>query len=365
MFAPKKIPVLIFDEDPNAIEDFKIVLDPSQDIGDGYNPMGAAFEAALIGSCSVRGRFPKLDLAVKRNGHEAIEATRHAIECGQPFRIAFIDIGVAPGHWGLDIAAALRALDSKLHIVLTLSEPGPCSLDLCERIAPADLLSLLRKPLHAPEIEQFILSAEARHVRETSDEAVRSQARDVAAEALRDLPIALIVAERDRRIVVATGAVTRIFPEYRGGLVPGTYLPEALAWIARPEDAEETDRSHDVRELCLGDGRWLVAAAGPTPGGGGMGLFLDVSDQKREQARRELKARTALLAESLTAFRRGVSALLRESARPRGGRASDSNGKSATGVEGFAGRLQGLIAQLDTALVPAGERDSPVEQWRS
>ncbi len=331
--------------------------------------MGAAFEAALIGSSSIRGRFPKLDLAFKRSGHAAIEAARHAIECGQPFRIAFIDIGVAPGHWGLDIAAALRALDSKLHIVLSLSEPGPCPLDLCERIAPADLLSLLRKPLHAPEIEQFILSAEARHVRETADRAVRSQARDVAAKALRDLPIALIVAERDRRIVVATGAVSRIFPEYRGGLVPGTYLPESLAWIARPEGAyrkaEETDRFHDVRELCLGNERWLIAATGPTAGGGGMGLFLDVSDQKREQARRELKARTALLSESLTAFRRGVSALLRESARPGRGTASDSNGKPATGGEDFAGQLQGLIAQLDAALVPAGVSNSPVEQWRS
>jgi hypothetical protein len=359
---PSRIPVLIFDDDPRVIEDFRIVLDPPRGLGGGPDPMGIAFEAELIGSNSARGRFPEVDLTVERNGPAAVEAGRRAAARGQAFRIAFIDIGVPPEYWGLDTAAALRALDPKLHIVLTISEPGPSPLDLSERIAPADLLSLLRKPLHAPEIEQLILSAETRHLRETSEKLARSQACDIAAAAMRDLPIGLIVAEADRRIVVSTGAVSSIFPEYRGGLVPGTYLPEGLAWITQPNgmgpQTQETQRSNAVRELRLGDGRCVVAASARSADGGGMSLFLDVTDQRREAALRERHAQAVRLAENLTAFRRGVNVLLREYARPRGRAAANSRLNAGAGDRPFADQLQDLIAQFDVAVAAPVESDS-------
>ncbi len=171
------IPVLVLDGDPSVIEDFAIVLGQSREAGDESNPMGGAFETELLGSSSARGRFPEVELSAGKDGPMTVEAGRRAVERGQPYRIAFIDIGLPPGHWGLDIAAALRALDPKLHIVLTISEPGPRPFDICEQVAPADRLSLLHKPLRAPEIEQLILAAEARHARESADELARSQAR--------------------------------------------------------------------------------------------------------------------------------------------------------------------------------------------
>jgi len=351
-----KIPVLIFDDDPRSVEDFRIVLGLPREHADDSDPMGVAFEAELIGSSSGRGRFPEVDLTFEKNSQTVIEAARQAIERGQAFRIAFIDIGVPPGYWGLDIAATLRALDAKLHIVLTISEPGPSPVDLCERIGPADLLSLLRKPLHAPEIEQLILSAEARHARKTSDDLARAQTRDIAAKALRDLPIGLIVAEQDRRIVVATGAVSSIFPEYRGRLVPGTYLPEDLAWLTQPLDASpQENESRTVRELRLNDGRFLVAASARSPDGGGMGLFVDVTDQKREESRRERHAQASLLDQSLTAFRHGVNELLNEYANPLGDTAQDPRASSGTGERTFADQVQDLIEQLNMSVAAPAE----------
>lgn len=361
MSRSSRIPVLVFDGDPWVIEDFRIVLDPPHPTGENPGSMGIAFEAGLLGSRPARDRFPDVELTFERNGHATIEAVRQAVERGQSFRVAFIDIGVPPGNWGLDIAATLRALDPKLHIVLTIAEPGPRPVDICERIPPADRLSLLHKPARAHEIEQLVLAAATRYARERADELTRAQARDIAAKALTELPLGLIVAEQDRRIVVATGAVSIIFPEYRGGLVPGAYLPERLSWITGSRSvgpgAWETQSSGVVRELRLDDGRCVVAASAPSSDGGGISLFLDVTDQKRQEIQQGRHAQAVQLAKKLTAFRNGVNALLRENARPRGRAAPSSRAKFGTGDRSLAKHLQELIRTLDAAIVAPVESD--------
>lgn len=162
MSEPSGIPVLVYEPETAAIEDYRIVFGSGHEEPGVFDGLGAAFEAELYRSVYAGGGFPEVDLTVVSEGRDALEAVGRALERGHLFQAAFIDLGQPPGNWGLGVAAGIRDLDPDLPIVLTATgcDLGPA--ELCARIPPADRLSLLCKPLHAFEIQQQVLAAEAR-----------------------------------------------------------------------------------------------------------------------------------------------------------------------------------------------------------
>ena len=228
MSGRNKVPVLVFDSDPWVIEDFRMILDPPPRNGDGLRSNGSDFEAEIYGSISARRDFPEVGLTVETESGAAVEAARRAIERGQPFDVAFVDIGTPPGNWGLDVAETIRALDPELPIALLVAQGDLNPVDLCKRIPPCDRLNLLFKPIQAPTIQQLVLAADARRASDRAHALMRAKPRAVATELLSECAIGLIVADRDKRIATATKAVFSLFPELAGELGPGAKLPDDL-----------------------------------------------------------------------------------------------------------------------------------------
>jgi CheY-like chemotaxis protein len=84
------------------------------------------------------------DLSMCSQAEEALDAIRKAVEEGNPFAVAFLDVRMPPGPDGVWLAEQIRALDP----------PD----EIASRVPPTDKLLYLQKPFHNLEIQHFAAS---------------------------------------------------------------------------------------------------------------------------------------------------------------------------------------------------------------
>jgi diguanylate cyclase (GGDEF)-like protein len=87
-----------------------------------------------------------------------VEAVRARIESGLRFDVVFLDMRMPPGHDGAWAAAAIRALDATLDIVIASAYSDVDPAVLSTRIPPAERLFYLQKPFHAHEVRQLAVA---------------------------------------------------------------------------------------------------------------------------------------------------------------------------------------------------------------
>ena len=282
-----KLPVLVFDTDHWAIEDFRIVFGPTDLSSVGASSIGPAFEAELHRMRGGQGGLAEVELTAETVGPAAVAAVQRALENNQPFTAVFVDAGTPPAYWGLDVAEAIRALDPEVQIVLTAAHCDFDPIDLSARIPPSDRLSVLSKPIHPCEIQLLVLAAAARRDDDRARALVRRKPRDEAGGAFDDWAIGLIVIGRDGRIEACLGAIAGLFPKPIGKIVPGRALPKALQGLL----ASETLRSAEMaslgggrtKEIELADGRRSLAVPVRVRGGANAILFVEVPDPMATQ----------------------------------------------------------------------------------
>ena len=123
------------------------------------------------------------------------------------------------------------------------------------------------------------------------------------------MPDAFVIFDRDDRLVMCNERYREMFPLTAEIIQPGVYFSEMLrlglekgqfvAAIGREEDwfEEQINRHrapHDtITEQQLADGRWIRVLQGPTPDGGRVGLRIDITQHKTQQAELEKARRIA------------------------------------------------------------------------
>ncbi len=96
------------------------------------------------------------DLSLADQGNQAIELMRQALEDGNPYTVAFIDMRMPPGIDGLETAKTLRALDDRIYIVFVTAYSDRTAAEL-DTVMEHEIL-LLRKPFVNEEIYQLARS---------------------------------------------------------------------------------------------------------------------------------------------------------------------------------------------------------------
>jgi diguanylate cyclase (GGDEF)-like protein len=146
--------VLVVDDEPMLIAEYLRCL------GDDYEPDSATstltdLEKVLFGDETDEHGAAKFSVETQSQGEAAVEAVRLAVENEKPFAIVFLDIRMPPGIDGIEAARRIRALDSRINIVLvtgsTISEPE----SLGRIVPPADKIFFFAKPFHAAECRQL------------------------------------------------------------------------------------------------------------------------------------------------------------------------------------------------------------------
>src|SRR5438094_5627660 len=87
-------------------------------------------------------------------GLEGVELLRRAIEKGEPYAVAFVDMQIPPGIGGIETIAKLWELDADLQVVICTAH-SDCRWNDLTRLGNSDRLLILKKPFDLVEVRQM------------------------------------------------------------------------------------------------------------------------------------------------------------------------------------------------------------------
>lgn len=175
--------LLIVDDTAGIHEDFRKILreeEPSD-----YDQTQAAF----FGSDPVLPKPIKFLIDSAYQGKEALELVERAIQAGQPYALAFVDVRMPPGWDGIETARRLWEIDPRLQIVICTAYSDYSWKDMAGSLGHNDNLVFLKKPFESIEILQLIysltekskLSRQVRRRLEELDRLVAQQTQELRA----------------------------------------------------------------------------------------------------------------------------------------------------------------------------------------
>lgn len=150
--------ILLVDDEPKVLSEFKKILCPPVKAGTELKKL----ETKLFGK-STRGRITTAyDLVLCKQGDEAVERVREALEQEKPFAVAFLDVRMPPGPDGIWTAEHIRELDPYIQLVMMTGYSDVDPVEISRIVPPEDKLLYIQKPVHAQELRQFALALSAK-----------------------------------------------------------------------------------------------------------------------------------------------------------------------------------------------------------
>lgn len=152
--------ILVVDDLPAIHEDFRHILHP-EPLGDSL----ADIEADLFGGDPepepVAPEGLQFELESAFQGQEALARVKNALQQGDPFSLAFVDMRMPPGWNGLETIEASWDVDPELAMVICTAFSDYSWEDIVARLGRPDQLLLLRKPFEAGQVRELaaVLSA--------------------------------------------------------------------------------------------------------------------------------------------------------------------------------------------------------------
>lgn len=160
--------ILVID-DQNSIHDVfrTILLHPA--VNDGtLNDLESELFGDPVATCSNQVATESLLNIVEfaHQGEEGYLKLHAALERGEHFDLAFVDMQMPPGWNGIETIRQLWTLVPSLPVVVCTAYSEYSWIDICTRLGNAEQLSLLPKPFVSNEVHAIVNNA-VRHVNET------------------------------------------------------------------------------------------------------------------------------------------------------------------------------------------------------
>ncbi len=372
MTGSRTMRVLIVDDEPSLIQDYKYILGTRPESGDP-DLLSGKLERDLFGTAVGRGKFPAVDLTACHQGRDAVEEVRAAQDEGRPFTLAFIDMYLAPDLDGIQTAEQIRALDPDIYIVLVSARSDMDPLEMSERVPPTDQLFFIKKPFHGLEIQQLTMALGAKWRAEHRAFGLgKSGARPGAGgwlETLERIPAGIVVFDRRDRVLLVNEELARLFPELVDLFVPGTRYEDIQHEIAErllPENAlvrvdawvkDRLDwhaRSGGATELRLRGSRWVLLIEDTAPSGETYCMYYDISELKRRETNRAMAAHMTQMAQSFAALCERLPAIFCEAGQGEEPESANRRGRADVAVlPGVSGSAAGEPVQVLTGKLQA------------
>ena len=135
-------------------------------------------------------------------GLDAVAAVERAMEEGDPFSVAFIDIRMPPGIDGKETAQRIRAIDPAINMVIVTGYSDFSPLEITRVAGPADKIFYVAKPFEVAEIRQTATALS--HRWEGDRELAEARARMAAQVEQLEEQAAELAANENRAIHAAT-----------------------------------------------------------------------------------------------------------------------------------------------------------------
>lgn len=145
---PKRI--LVIDDNEAIHQDFRKIL-AGKTTPDNLSDL----ESSIFGGAKEKGQECEIEIGYALQGRDGYEMACHAVERGEPYMMAFVDMRMPPGWDGLETIEHLWKADPELQIVICTAYSDYSWPDINERFAKSDKLLLLKKPFDPAEICQL------------------------------------------------------------------------------------------------------------------------------------------------------------------------------------------------------------------
>ncbi|MBI5363990.1 MAG: response regulator [Planctomycetes bacterium] len=177
--------VLVIDDTQAIHADYKKILEPSATAPVELDTLASAlFGAASVPAPSVTS---SVALACAQQGEEGVDLCKRALQRGERFGLAFVDMRMPPGWDGLRTIAELWKIDPALEVVLCSAYSDHPYEEIVRELGATDRLLILKKPFDSIEIVQLVKSLGAKWDLEREREAhIQNLSREVA-ERTREL----------------------------------------------------------------------------------------------------------------------------------------------------------------------------------
>jgi diguanylate cyclase len=150
--SPPSNRVLLIDDNAAIHGDFRKVLSAGAE--NGPQETLARLEADLFGEEKTAGARPNFEVDSAYQGKEGVAMVRAALERGQPYAMAFVDMRMPPGWDGLQTIEELWKVDPELQVVICSAHTDYDWSEVVERLNHSDKLLVLRKPAEPIEVLQ-------------------------------------------------------------------------------------------------------------------------------------------------------------------------------------------------------------------
>lgn len=140
--------VLVIDDNPNVLEDFRRIL------GDNVRDTDSLGlkESTLFGTSGEPALMEPFEVDCAMQGPEGVEIVCRAMADGLPITVAFVDVRMPPGWDGIETIEHIWRADHRVHVIICSAYSDHTAGDVVKRFGASDRLLLLRKPCDPAEI---------------------------------------------------------------------------------------------------------------------------------------------------------------------------------------------------------------------
>lgn len=143
--------ILIIDDNPSIHDDIRKILTSAE----AANPILTEVKAAVLGPSSPAAPGTSFNIDSALQGDEALELVRHAIESGNPYALAFLDMRMPPGWDGITTLGHLWKADPDLQVVICTAYSDYQWEEIARKIGKTSNMVILKKPFDNIEVLQL------------------------------------------------------------------------------------------------------------------------------------------------------------------------------------------------------------------
>jgi len=170
--------VLVIDDNRAIHDDFRKILSPRL-----IDAELDTTELAVFGPAAGTAGQAQFDTSSAYQGADALLMVRKALEAGQPYPMAFVDVRMPPGWDGIETSSRIWQVDPDLQIVLCTAYMDYSWEEMVDRLGHTDRLVILKKPFEPMEVlqlasaltEKWRLHQDAKHQMERLEALVRER----------------------------------------------------------------------------------------------------------------------------------------------------------------------------------------------
>jgi PAS domain S-box-containing protein len=143
--------VLVIDDNPAIHADFRKILVPDQFAAVALDEA----EAVLFGEAAAVKLRTRFRLESAYQGQEGLEKVQSALEQGDPFSVAFVDVRMPPGWDGLETISRIWKIDPSLQMIICTAYSDYSWDEMRTRLGESDSAVILKKPFDNIEAIQL------------------------------------------------------------------------------------------------------------------------------------------------------------------------------------------------------------------